>query len=646
MNAFSHSHRPAALALAVTLFLAAAPTRAQILGDFEALDAFGSALASGDFDGDGFLDLAVGVHLEDVGSVSDAGAVNVLYGRGIGLDDPRNQFWHQDSPGITGDAETGDFFGFAVAAGDFDGDGRDDLAIGLTGEDVAGVTNAGAVIVLYGAAAGLTTDRTQFWSQGSPGVEDDVELSDGFGSALTAGDFNGDGRDDLAIGVGSEDLGALADAGAVNVLYGTASGLSAATDQFIHQDSPNVQDAAESDDFFGYALASGDFNGDGYDDLAVGVSDEDIVVSTSTYTDAGAINVLYGSASRLTATGNRLFRQGNSGVLDLPESNDHYGRSLASGDFDGDGYDDLAIGVDEESVGTVSDAGAVNVLYGTDRGLRTPGNQLWHQDSPNILDTAESTDRFGYSLTAGDFDGDGRDDLAIGVYDENLTASGGGTATDAGAVNVLYGAGAGLSDAGNQFWTQDSPGITGEAESSDRFGESLAAGDFDGDGFDDLAIGDPQEDLAGFTDPGALHALYGAAGPGLTANGDQLWRQGATSLLADAETDAAAAAVTGAPSALALDTPYPNPAAGAVTLAFALPEPGPARLAVYDVTGRRVAVVADGAHAAGRHLVVWDGRAGAGAALPSGVYVVRLEVGDPAGGAGGRVLAHPLTILR
>jgi hypothetical protein len=120
--------------------------------------------------------------------------------------------------------------------------------------------------------------------------------------------------------------------------------------------------------------------------------------------------------------------------LGTPEDNDWFGDSLTAGDFNGDGYDDLAIGVpNEDYPNTVPDSGGVNVLYGTPSGLDSDGSQFWSQDSPGILGSAEAFDYFGYSLTAGDFNGDGHDDLAIGVPEESI-----GSIPDAGGVNVLY----------------------------------------------------------------------------------------------------------------------------------------------------------------------------------------------------------------
>jgi hypothetical protein len=211
-------------------------------------DSFGAALAAGDFNGDGRADLAVGVAEEN----NSSGVVQVLYGSAAsGLTATGSQLWSQNSPGIAGGAEFGDLFGADLAAGDFNGDGRADLAVGALGEN----DFAGVVHVLYGAAAsGLTAAGSQLWSQDSPGIEGVAEASDLFGDALAAGDFNGDGRADLAIGAPGENNAR----GVVHVLYGAAaSGLSATGSQLWSQDSPGIAGVAEARDFFGNSLAAG-----------------------------------------------------------------------------------------------------------------------------------------------------------------------------------------------------------------------------------------------------------------------------------------------------------------------------------------------------------------------------------------------------
>ncbi|MEZ5332671.1 MAG: FG-GAP repeat protein [Thermoanaerobaculia bacterium] len=177
---------------------------------------------------------------------------------------------------------------------------------------------------------------------------------------------------------------------------------------------------------------------------------------------------------------------------------------MASADLDHDGYDDLAIGVPDESLGSATSAGAVQVLFGTADGLAAARNQLWTQNTPDVDDTAESNDRFGVALTVGDFNGDTTPDLVIGV-EETL-----GAATQAGAVHVLYGRGnQGPQTDRIEFWTQNSSGMEDSAEVGDFFGDSLAAGFFDGDRFGELVVGVPSEALSTVQDVGAAAVLFG-----------------------------------------------------------------------------------------------------------------------------------------
>ncbi|NUQ61729.1 MAG: FG-GAP repeat protein [Pirellulales bacterium] len=476
---------------------------------------------AGDFNGDGFDDLAIGVPFDDVGPVRDAGAVEILYSGGVGgLSSTNDAYWHQDSPGIRGVAERGDRFGESLAAGDFNGDGFTDLAIGVPGQDNGAIVNAGTIHILYGSAAGLAAAGNQILRQGSADVRGVAQANDEFGTTLAAGDFNGDGRDDLAIGVPLENVDSIADAGVVQVLYGSATGLTGVNDDYWFQGAGDVQEAAEAGDRFGFTLATGDFDGNGRDDLAIGVPYEDV----GALADAGVVQVLYGLSTGLSGGDDDLWRQGAAGILGAAAANDHFGFSLAAGDFDGNGRDDLAIGVPDEDVLSAANAGAVQVLYGTlaGTGLAAANNQYWRQGAAGVRGDLEAHDRFGLSLTAGDFDGDLRDDLAIGVPFEDV-----GTTVNAGVVQVLYGSATRLTAANDDYWQQGDAGVRGEGEAGDRFGTALLVGDFDGDGRHDLTIGVPLEDVGSIIDAGAVQVLYGSS-TGLATGNDDYWDQNTT----------------------------------------------------------------------------------------------------------------------
>jgi hypothetical protein len=491
------------------------------------------ATVPSDFNGDGYSDLAIGVNGEDIGTIKDAGAVNVLYGSSKGVTATGNQFWNQDSEGVLDQAENGDAFGRAVATGDFNGDGFTDLLIGVPHETI-GTIVAGAVNVLYGSATGLTADGNQFWNLDSPGIEGDPENGAEFGRFLTTADFNHDGYADVAIAAGGESVGTVLDAGAVHVLYGSATGLTADGSQRWTEDDLSSSDGSELGDEFGdERLTPADFNGDGFADLAVSIRDEGV----GTLLEAGATSVLYGSASGLTADGNQFWTQDSDGILDQAEAGDHFARYMGSADFNGDGFDDLAIGVRDEDLGAangIGDAGAVNVIYGSPTGLDVnagPGNQFWTQDSPDVLDQAEAGDLFSRTVVGADFNADGFGDVAIGARDETV-----GSVQETGAVNVLYGSAAGLVADGNQFWNQDSPGIRSRNQFQDRLPISLARADFNADGYQDLAIGNRHKDIGTAVDAGAVHILYGSAA-GLTALHNQFISQDSPGILDQAEPD-------------------------------------------------------------------------------------------------------------
>jgi hypothetical protein len=473
------------------------------LGAFRAQggDQFGAALASGDFDGDGADDLATGIPFHDgiVGSeIPDIGAVMVRYGSlGQGLrTGPVGAFLTQLSADSPDPADEDDQFGFALAACDFNGDGFDDLAVGIPFEDHLGEPNAGAVQIHYGSSASLEfVEGDAFYAQSTPGIPGDVEADDNFGAALACGDFNGDGFDDLAIGVPQEDVNGEIGAGMIDVIPGSAGGLAPGSATSLDQDSAGMDGGAEAVESFGNALAVGDFNGDGKADLAIGVPREDF----DDLNFNGAVHVVFGSGSGLTATGNRLFGETSAGGL--AETDDRFGSSLAAGDFDRDGKDDLAIGIPFEDPDgeTGTDSGRVAVVYGAAAGIDLGRTTFWLPEA-NV-----SLGHFGAAVAAADFDADGLRDLVVGHPGD---VDGG--ALNNGSISVFMGATNGPTAARHRRIQPGRDAFPGQPANSERnFGQALAAGDFDGDSHQDLAIGAPLENL-GAPDVGQEIVLYGS----------------------------------------------------------------------------------------------------------------------------------------
>jgi hypothetical protein len=448
---------------------------------------------------------------------------------------------------------------------DFNFDGYADLAAGVPAEDIGvsrGVKDSGAVHVIYGSGAGLQATGVgapddQLWYQDAPDVLDLSESNDRLGDALAWGDFNGDAYTDLAIGVPRESVlgpegGVVKDAGAVNVLYGSslglqATGLGGPDDQLFTEAALIGGGTPEVGDLFGSSLTSGDFNNDDYCDLAVGIPYQDYVDGNgTTHADIGTFTIIYGSGAGLDDTFVPRQRYEPFGIIDPPNSFgatwaslcrpddvDRFGFSfeIAAGDFNADGFDDLAASCPFPV--TVPVAGDVFWFLGGPTGLVFPPfdpGQPFHEFQvpgmalPGLAPSSGfSEDTFGFAMAVGDFDADGHADLAIGAptYDPSFL----GDHPAQGAVAVVFGNDGGLTDfdpvtATVQFFTQDSDGIPGDSADGDNFGDSLAAGDFNGNGVDDLAIGVPYDVINDVTGAGSVNLLYGIAGVGLTPFSD------------------------------------------------------------------------------------------------------------------------------
>ncbi|MEV8565942.1 FG-GAP-like repeat-containing protein [Streptomyces sp. NPDC051322] len=427
----------------------------------------------GDFNGDGYRDVAVTEPLAAVNGRTGAGSVSILYGSAAGAGKSKIQTVSQNSAGVPGGAEKDDRFGGMISAGDFNGDGYADLAVGADGEDIGSDVDGGSVTILWGSSGGLSGGRT---------VADPAAGShDHFGDLVAAGDYNGDGKADLAIANDQNIVdvyrGGFTKTGSTGGHYSVAAPV---------QKVPGM-------DFFN--LTPGDVNHDGRTDLLVDGYE------TGTTDGWNSNYYLPGSASGVTRTG----------VQKLPA-----GIISDIGDVNGDGYGDIVIGAqwDAEIPGSHK-GGVVKVVYGTANGP-DGGQDSINQDTPGVPGAGESNDVFGYELTLGDINGDGMDDIAVGAPGEDLSG-----VPDAGMVTVLYGSTSGFTSTGAQVLAQDTPGVPGSNEKGDGFGAEVYLTDTDNDGKADLTVGSPHENnsdgfVVTFNSNGSKLVATGA-GYGLTA---------------------------------------------------------------------------------------------------------------------------------
>jgi hypothetical protein len=423
-----------------------------------------------DFNGDGYQDLVVGIPGRDVNyqgiTQNEAGAVEVWNGSSTGP--VRGAAWTKKSSGVMGNPVAGEQWGSQTESADFNDDGYSDLVV---------TSSPGSAFnILYGSSTGLTADGDRR-----------VPVA-GLILGIATGDFDGDGYGDLAVGSACDPDFSVR---CVLVWYGSGSGLDTSSTQTWTQDTPGIPDSTEPGDDFGRTLTSGDFNGDGADDLSVGATCE----SFGSLACPGQVWTIYGSPSGLTATGAQKWNQDTAGIKGIAESFEYFSWDQTTGDFNDDGYEDLAVAAPGASR-------EINLLYGSSSGLTATGNQF------------STGGLFWESFASGDFNGDGRSDLAAGCFDCGT----------GGIVRTWAGSASGLDLAHPTDWTQDSPGIGDHVEMGDGFGGALASGGFGKGPEDDLAVGAFDEGRSGLFEVGIVHAIYGSAG-GLTGTGSQLLKE-------------------------------------------------------------------------------------------------------------------------
>lgn len=428
--------------LALTALLAAGLTPLTLSAPASAA----AAKHSDDFNGDGYRDLAVGMPEKTVDGKKRAGAILVTFGSSSGLT-AKKVYVTQNSAGVPGSVEAEDLFGTDLSSRDLDRDGYADLLVTSEAESVGDLSARGSVTVLWGGptpfrsaaalpAPTLSYDDQFFGSDTTVGdfigdSSPDVVVADsgslwlyeggfsrtslpsptavttfgdnmvGFGQ-LAAGDFTGNGKDELAV-----------TAPAMTVIYAAGDADAPALSDFYNRQSLTG----------GNTVAAGDLNGDGRDDLAIGLSTPRAYNNglNDPSGNSGYVTVHYGAAGFEGGldTKRHTYHQGSSGIPGGNESEDEFGAALSIGDVTGDGRAELAIGVPYETFDGAKRGGDVLVLRGGASGLTTTGAKCFSQNTPGVPGTAENNDVFGSRVRLADFNGNGKADLAVSAPYEN-----------------------------------------------------------------------------------------------------------------------------------------------------------------------------------------------------------------------------------
>ncbi len=414
--------------------------------------------------------------------------------------------------------DAGDYTGFEVSnVGDFNGDGLDDFLIVAELAESIGITNEGEVYIVYGSTSGYSNPFELSSLDGTNGVVLHAEIfatSPNTVSADGVGDINGDGFADVIVGQIKSDALALG-AGKATVVFGSSS--LGATFELSNIDGTNGFDLIGQtlgDNAGANVNLSGDINGDGLTDILVGAYNADPGLLR---TDAGEVYVIFGQTSGFASNTYLSSLNGTNGfTINGDDAGDALGGStiassefanpLSVGDFNGDNYDDILVSARSAD----SDDGAVYLIYGQSSGFASQFEvSALNGTTGFVIAPGSANDALGTAVDiTGDINGDGLKDIIVSALNGDPNGS-----TNAGETYIIFGTQS--ASWGSTLEVSDLNGTNGftinGAEANSYSGVDVqAAGDINGDGFDDILIGAHLGDGAE-TDSGVAYLVYGKA---------------------------------------------------------------------------------------------------------------------------------------